>query len=236
MPIIDRSRHPASIYPDYKSSISRGPTQPETDLADLYKGVRTGSPLELSGSLLGKFSASDLDRDLTRNACNGGAPLGERIIVSGRITDERGKPIRGALIEIWQANAAGRYAHKLDEHDAPLDPNFLGAGRCITDNDGEYSFLTIKPGAYPWQNQPNAWRPQHIHFSVVGDHIGCRLVTQMYFPGDPLLEWDPIFQAVPKGAASQLIAQLNLGITRPGIALGYSFDIALATTASEIDG
>ena len=236
MPIIDRSRHPALIYPDYKSSISRGPTQPETDLADLYKGARTGSPLELSGSLLGKFSASDLDRDLTRNACNGGAPLGERIIVSGRITDERGKPIRGALIEIWQANAAGRYAHKLDEHDAPLDPNFLGAGRCVTDNDGDYSFLTIKPGAYPWQNQPNAWRPQHIHFSVVGDHIGCRLVTQMYFPGDPLLEWDPIFQAVPKGAASQLIAQLKLGITRPGIALGYSFDIALATTSSEIDG
>ena len=136
------------------------------------------------------YGAEDLgalDHDLTRNAARNGEPLGERIIVTGRVLDEGGRPVRNTLVEIWQANAAGRYVHKADQHDAPLDPNFLGAGRCITDNEGRYRFLTIKPGAYPWGNHPNAWRPNHIHFSLFGDYFGSRLVTQMYFPGDPLL-------------------------------------------------
>ena len=135
-----------------------------------------------------------------------GEPLGERIIVTGRVLDEGGRPVRNTLVEIWQANAAGRYVHKNDQHDAPLDPNFLGAGRCITDNEGRYRFLTIKPGAYPWGNHPNAWRPNHIHFSLFGDHFGSRLVTQMYFPGDPLLAFDPIFQGTPEHARDRLIA------------------------------
>ncbi len=228
MSIIDRSQHPPAIYPDYKSSLLRGPKQSEIELSDLYKGSNNSPALETTGALLNKFSASELDRDLTRNATRGGMPLGERIVVSGKVTDQWGKPVRGALIEIWQANASGRYAHKVDNHDAPLDPNFQGAGHCITDNDGAYRFYTIKPGAYPWQNHPNAWRPQHIHFSVIGNCLGSRLVTQMYFPGDPLLDWDPIFQSVPKPAAPRLISHLDLGITEPDFALGYHFDIALA--------
>ncbi len=228
MAIIDRSQHPPSIYPDYKSSLLRGPTQAEIDLVDLYKGKKNAPALETAGSLLNQFTADELERDLTRSASQGGEPLGERIIVSGRVTDQWGKPVRGALIEIWQANASGRYAHKVDDRTAPLDPNFQGAGRCITDNDGAYRFVTVKPGAYPWKNHPNAWRPQHIHFSVIGDAVCSRLITQMYFPGDPLLEYDPIFQSVPKQSAPLLVAGFDLSITEPDNALGYGFDIVLA--------
>ncbi len=236
MSIIDRSQHPPSTYPDYKSSLLRGPSQPGIELDKFYTENRRKIALETSGSLLNKFSASELDRDLTHNASQGGEPLGERIIVSGRVTDQWGKPVRGALVEIWQANSSGRYSHKVDDHDAPLDPNFQGAGRCITDNDGSYRFQTIKPGAYPWRNHPNAWRPQHIHFSVIGDCIASRLVTQMYFPGDPLLDWDPIFRSVPKKTAPRLISELDLGITEPGFALGYGFDIAIAgSNATPVD-
>ena len=228
MAIIDRSQHPSFIYPDYKSSLLRGPTKSEIELSDLYKGSNNSSPLETTASLLSRFSADELERDLTRNASQGGIPIGERIVVSGRVTDHWGKPVRGALIEVWQANAAGRYAHKVDDREAPLDPNFQGAGRCITDNDGNYRFYTIKPGAYPWKNHPNAWRPQHIHFSVIGDSLSNRLITQMYFPGDPLLDFDPIFKSVPQQAASRLVSGFDLSITEPDFALGYGFNIVLA--------
>jgi protocatechuate 3,4-dioxygenase, beta subunit len=173
------------------------------------------------GGALANTSVTDLTRRHT------GQPLGERIIVSGRLFDRRGV-IPGQLVEIWQANAAGRYAHDADQHPAPLDPNFTGVGRCLTDGNGWYRFVTIKPGAYPWRNHPGAWRPAHIHFSVFGRAIGSRLVTQMYFPGDPLLEWDPIFNAVrdPRARAT-LVSRLDLDLTEPEWALGYEFDIVL---------
>jgi protocatechuate 3,4-dioxygenase beta subunit len=168
-----------------------------------------------------------LDHDLTRNAARNGEPLGERIIVTGRVLDLGGKPVRNTLVEIWQANAAGRYVHKADQHDAPLDPNFLGAGRCITDDEGRYRFLTIKPGAYPWGNHSNAWRPNHIHFSLFGEYFGSRLVTQMYFPGDPLLALDPIFQGTPAHARDRLVSRFSIDTTEEAYALGYEFDIVL---------
>jgi protocatechuate 3,4-dioxygenase beta subunit len=157
-----------------------------------------------------------------------GTPIGERIIVSGRVLDEDGRPIPGTLVEVWQANSAGRYAHPADDHPAPLDPNFSGGGRCLTDADGVYRFVTIKPGAYPWQNHPNAWRPAHIHFSVFGPALATRLVTQMYFPGDPLLEYDPILQSIPDPAARErLVASFDFELTEEGWALGYRWDIVL---------
>jgi protocatechuate 3,4-dioxygenase beta subunit len=165
--------------------------------------------------------------DLT--ICHTGKPaLGERIIVAGRITDEDGRPVRRTMVEIWQANATGRYDHAGDQHDAPLDPNFHGAGRVFTDGDGNYSFITIRPGAYPWPNDRNAWRPNHIHFSFFGPAFATRLVTQMYFPGDPLLALDPIFNGVPDEAARRrLIADFDLELTQPDFALGYRFDVVL---------
>jgi protocatechuate 3,4-dioxygenase beta subunit len=143
------------------------------------------------------------------------------------VLDEGGRPVRNTLVEVWQANAAGRYVHKADQHDAPLDPNFLGAGRCLTDNEGRYRFMTVKPGAYPWGNHPNAWRPQHIHFSLFGDHFGSRLVTQMYFPGDPLLAFDPIYQGTPAHARERMVSRFSLDTTQEAYALGYDFDIVL---------
>jgi protocatechuate 3,4-dioxygenase beta subunit len=185
-------------------------------------------PTELSGP---QFSSSLLYAncgDLTRQSASGGAPLGERIIVRGKVTDESGAPVKHALIEIWQANAAGRYRHPVDVHDAPLDPHFSGAGRVMTDAQGDYEFVTIKPGSYPWRNHVNAWRPAHIHFSIFGSSILQRLVTQMYFPGDPLLELDPIIKSVPDEAArKRLVARFDLAVTRPEWALGYRFDIVL---------
>jgi protocatechuate 3,4-dioxygenase beta subunit len=160
--------------------------------------------------------------------------MGERIVVAGRVTDDGARPVAGAVIELWQANAAGRYHHASDTHDAPLDPNFRGVGRVITDDDGNYRFVTIKPGAYPWGNHDNAWRPAHIHFSLFGATWGSRLVTQMYFPGDPLLAIDPIFQAVPDEAARErLVSRFDLALTRPAWALGYRFDIVLRGTPFE---
>ena len=185
-----------------------------------------------SGPVFGESDIGPLDSDLTRQ--HDGEPLGERIIVSGRVLDSGGRPIASSLVEVWQANAAGRYAHDVDRHPAPLDRNFTGAGRCLTGPDGEYRFVTVKPGAYPWQNHPNAWRPAHIHFSVFGRSFSSRLVTQMYFPGDPLFDHDPIFQSVrdPKGR-ELLISRFDLETTEPDWALGYRFDIVLRSTPFE---
>lgn len=164
--------------------------------------------------------------DLTQVA--GRAAIGERIIVAGRVLDEDGRGVPGAMVEIWQANAAGRYAHPLDQHDAPLDPNFHGGGRVFADDEGRYRFTTIRPGAYPWRNHHNAWRPVHIHLSLFGQGFAQRLVTQFYFEGDPLLPHDPIFNATPDAAARQrLLARLDLDVTQPEFALGYRFDIVL---------
>lgn len=215
----DWDSHPPFVHPDYKSTVLRGPRKP---LVPLPHGLS-----ELTGPLFGHEKVGPLDADLTRNAVKNGEPLGERIIVQGRVTDEAGRPVPNTLVEVWQANAAGRYIHSADQHDAPLDPNFLGAGRCVTDQNGVYRFKTIKPGAYPWGNHPNAWRPNHIHFSLFGPTIATRLVTQMYFPGDPLLPLDPIFQGSPAGARDRLVAQFSLDVTEPGYALGYVFDIVL---------
>jgi protocatechuate 3,4-dioxygenase beta subunit len=168
------------------------------------------------------------DSDLTTNAGAGGEAIGERIIVVGRVLDEDGRPVPEALIELWQANAAGRYPHKADQHDAPQDPHFIGAGRCLADSKGEYRFVSIKPGPYPWSNHPNAWRPAHIHFSIFGQAFVTRLVTQMFFPGDPLLPLDPIYNGIPEARARQrLVAEFALDVSEPGWALGYRFDIVL---------
>jgi len=184
---------------------------------------------ELTGPIYGEGDIGPLDHDLTKNAAKNGEPLGERIIVTGRVLDQSGLGVPGVLVEIWQANAAGRYIHKNDQHEAPLDPNFVGAGRTLTDAKGFYRFITIKPGAYPWKNHFNAWRPAHIHFSLIGRNFSERLVTQMYFPGDPLLAYDPIYQGIPDTKArARLIASLDLETTQPEWALGYRFDIVLA--------
>jgi protocatechuate 3,4-dioxygenase beta subunit len=179
-----------------------------------------------TGPVFGDAEIGALDHDLTRQ--HAGEPLGERIIVTGRVLDCDGRPVRKTLVEVWQTNAAGRYAHRLDQHPAPLDPNFSGSGRCLTDEDGRYTFVTIKPGAYPWRNHANAWRPAHIHFSVFGTSFFQRLVTQMYFPGDPLLDHDPIYQSIPSDAGrTRLVAAFDVGVTKPEWALGYRWDIVL---------
>jgi protocatechuate 3,4-dioxygenase beta subunit len=181
---------------------------------------------ERTGPVFGHGAIGSLDHDLT--AQHAGQPLGERIVVHGSILDEEGRPVRGALVEVWQANAAGRYKHKVDQHDAPLDPNFSGAGRTLTDENGRYEFRTIKPGSYPWGNHYNAWRPAHIHFSLFGAGILSRLVTQMYFPGDPLQSLDPIFNSIEDpGARERMISRFDMQRTEPGYALAYSYDIVL---------
>lgn len=216
---LDWEVHPPRLYPEYKSTVLRAPSKP------LVFSKHTFA--ELTGPAFGSFNVNPLDHDLTKNAVRNGDPLGERIVVHGKVMDEFGRAIPNALVEIWQANAAGRYVHKVDQHEAPLDPNFLGAGRCLTDSDGNYKFYTIKPGAYPWGNHPNAWRPQHIHFSLFGANITSRLITQMYFPGDPLQQYDPIFLGVPEKGRPLLIADFDLSLTEPSFALGYRFDIVL---------
>jgi protocatechuate 3,4-dioxygenase beta subunit len=181
---------------------------------------------EVTGPVFGHGAVSPHESDLTGQ--HNGPPLGERIIVSGRVLDEDSRPVPLTLVEIWQANAAGRYRHKSDGHDAPLDPNFTGCGRVITDAEGRYRFITIKPGAYPWKNDHNSWRPAHIHLSLFGPAFLTRLVTQMYFPGDPLLRFDPIFNCIPYERARQrLIAAFDWETTIPGTALGYHFDLVL---------
>jgi protocatechuate 3,4-dioxygenase beta subunit len=185
-----------------------------------------------AGPVFGDSDVDPRESDLTRQ--HDGEPLGERILVGGRVLDSGGRPVPNTLVEVWQANAAGRYAHEVDRHPAPLDPNFTGAGRCLTDAEGNYRFVTIKPGAYPWQNHPNAWRPAHIHFSIFGRAFADRLVTQMYFPGDPLFPYDPIFQSIRDPAARDLlVSQFDLERTEPEWALAYRFDVVLRTTPFE---
>lgn len=210
--------HPLNNSPDYRSTLKRAPSQPLILLPHTLS--------ETTGPVFGHVAVSEADSDLTRH--HPGEPLGERIIVSGRVLDEDGRPVPHTLIEIWQANAAGRYVHVKDQHPAPLDPNFTGAGRCLTDAEGRYRFVTIKPGAYPWRNHHNAWRPAHIHFSLFGPSFLSRVITQMYFPGDPLFPFDPIFQSIPEERArNRLISRFDLDTTQPEWALGYRFDIVL---------
>jgi protocatechuate 3,4-dioxygenase, beta subunit len=214
---------PPYDWPDYRSTALRAPKRPLVPLP--------ATETELTGPAFGHEAIGELDHDLTRQ--HAGEPLGERIVVSGRVLEPDGRPVRSALIEIWQANAAGRYLHLHDQHPAPLDPNFGGAGRCLTDEDGSYRFVTIKPGAYPWKNHPNAWRPAHIHLSLFGRAFTNRLVTQMYFPGDPLLSLDPIFNAVrDPNARERLISAFDLETTVPEWSLGYRFDVVLGGPAA----
>ncbi len=207
---------PPYLHPPYASSIRRAPTHPPILIPQTLS--------EVTGPTFTQEQTRPID--LTR--VDAGLALGERIIVSGRVLDEDGRPARNTVIEIWQANAAGRYRHKSDQHDAPLDPHFIGCARAVTDEAGRYRFITIKPGAYPWNNHPNAWRPAHIHFSVFGPAFATRLVTQMYFPGDPLLDYDPIYNSIPHAdARARLVSAFDLSITIPAQALGYHFDIVL---------
>ncbi len=209
---------PDYLFPGYASTVKRAPTQPLVMLPHTLT--------ELSGPVFGHDEVKPGDADLTRQ--HAGAPIGERIIVSGRVLDENGRPVPHTLVEIWQANAAGRYPHRIDQHDAPTDPNFTGCGRTLSDEHGHYRFVSIRPGEYPWRNHYNAWRPAHIHFSLFGPAFATRLVTQMYFPGDALLPYDPMFNCVSnESARNRLIAALDWETTVPEIALGYRFDIIL---------
>ncbi len=213
-----KGTQPEYLHPAYASTHKRAPVQPLIVLPHTLS--------EVTGPLFGADDVRPEDADLTRQ--HEAAPLGERIIVSGRVSDEHGHPVANSLIEVWQANAAGRYRHANDNHDAPIDPNFTGAGRVLTDHDGRYRIVTIKPGAYPWRNHANAWRPAHIHFSLFGRAFVTRLVTQMYFPGDPLLPHDPIFNAIAnEGTRNRLVADFDWETTTPEFALGYRFDIVL---------
>lgn len=210
---------PPYLYPDYRSTVLRAPRKRLVKLEPEWFH-------HLRGPAYGRIPVQPGDADLTRQ--HPGEPLGERIIITGRVLDEGGRPVRRTLVEIWQANAAGRYLDPADDHPAPLDPNFSGAGRCLTDDEGVYRFTTIKPGAYPWANHENAWRPAHVHFSVFGPELGSRLVTQMYFPGDPLHGSDPILNSIPDARGRRLlIAGFDLAITTPQWALGYRWDIVL---------
>ncbi|MGH9511881.1 MAG: protocatechuate 3,4-dioxygenase subunit beta [Terriglobales bacterium] len=214
----EKGSQPDSLYSPYRSSVRRAPAKPLILLPNTLS--------EVTGPIFGHEEIGETDHDLT--AQHSGEPLGERIIVTGRVLDSNGRPIPQTLVEIWQANSAGRYAHAKDQHPAPLDPNFSGAGRTLTDENGGYRFTTIKPGAYPWMNHHNAWRPAHIHFSIFGRAFITRLVTQMYFPGDPLLAFDPVFQSVPdEKARERMISRFDRETTRPEWALGYKFDIVL---------
>lgn len=209
---------PPYLVPDYKSSHLRAPTRPLVALSHTLS--------EVSGPVFGHKAVAEHERDLTGQ--HAAPPIGQRIILSGRVKDGNGRPVRNALIEIWQANSAGRYIHKWDRYDAPLDPNFSGVGRCLTDDEGRYEFITVKPGPYPFGNHYNAWRPCHIHFSVFGPSFLTRLVTQMFFPGDPLLSQDPVFNSVPGARARErLICRFDLDATIADWANAYCFDIVL---------
>jgi protocatechuate 3,4-dioxygenase beta subunit len=208
---------PPLLYPDYRSTQVRSPSRPLITIPQTLS--------EITGPVYGHNDAKPEEADLTRQ--HAGEPLGERIIVTGRVLDENRRPVPHSLVEIWQCNAAGRYIHPVDQHPAPLDPNFTGAGRCVTDENGTYRFITIKPGAYPWGNHPNAWRPAHIHFSLFGPSFLTRLITQMYFPGDPLFAFDPIHNSVPAAARQRMVSRFDMGTTKPDWALGYVWDIVL---------
>ena len=209
--------HPPLASPDYVSTRLRSPLRPPVPLPQRLT--------ELTGPLLGEGRITDLDSDLTRQG--EAEPLGQRILVQGQVRDDDGRPVPHALLEIWQANAAGRYAHLRDQWPAPLDPNFVGLGRTLTDADGRYRFTTIRPGAYPWGNHHNAWRPAHIHFSLFGRAFTQRLVTQMYFPDDVLIPYDPIALAVPEASRGRLVSSFSMADTQPNWALAYIFDIVL---------
>jgi len=209
---------PPNRSPDYVGTRRRAPEQPLVLLPQ--------SLTEVTGPLLGPGRVTPRDADLT--AQHAGEPVGERIIVFGRVLDSDGRPVRNSLVEVWQANAAGRYRHPWDTHPAPLDEHFDGVGRTLTDMDGAYRFVTIKPGPYPWHNNPNAWRPSHVHFSLFGDAFVQRLVTQMYFPGDPLFFQDPIMNAIPDPRGRErLISRLDMDASVPDWALAFRFDIVL---------
>ena len=216
----DHEIFPPYLYEAYQSTRRRAPIMPLIDV-----------PLTLSeitgpGPVISAVTREDAD--LTRNAGTGGEAIGQRIIVTGRVLDAQGSPVPNTLLEIWQCNAAGRYIHRRDQWPGPLDPNFLGIGRCLTDADGVYRFLTIRPGAYPWKNHANAWRPAHIHFSLFGASWLSRLITQMYFQDDPLFFQDPIFNAVPTAQArSRMVARYDHDVTEPEWALGWRWDIGL---------
>jgi protocatechuate 3,4-dioxygenase beta subunit len=213
-----KGTHPPLASPEYRSTHLRAPSQPLVVLPQRLT--------EVTGPLFGAERIGPLDGDLTRQ--HGGEPLGQRILVHGRVLDSDGRPVPDTLVEVWQSNAAGRYRHVNDNWPAPIDPNFTGAGRVLTDAAGRYQFTTIKPGAYPWRNHPNAWRPSHIHFSLFGRAFIQRLITQMYFPGDPLFFQDPVYNSIPDPKARErLISRYDHELTRPEWALGFQFDIVL---------
>jgi protocatechuate 3,4-dioxygenase, beta subunit len=219
----DADSHPPLDFAGYRSTRLRHPKEPLIAIPQTLT--------ELTGPLLGEGRVQASDADLTIQ--HAGEPLGERIIVHGRVLEQDGRPVRDTLVEVWQCNSTGRYRHQADQHPAPLDPNFTGLGRCLTDAEGRYRFVTIKPGAYPWGNHENAWRPAHIHFSLFGRLFAQRLVTQMYFPGDPLFEYDPIFQSVRDPRARDLlVAAFDLEVTEEAWALGYTWDIVLGRGGS----
>ncbi|WP_182525640.1 protocatechuate 3,4-dioxygenase subunit beta [Nocardioides dongkuii] len=210
--------HPRLDYPPYRSTTLRHPTK------DLQQTDPEG--IELWSPAFGHRDVDPLESDLTIQ--RGGEPIGERITVTGRVVDGSGRPVRGQLVEVWQANAGGRYHHQRDQHPSPLDPCFTGAGRCLTGDDGSYRFTTIKPGPYPWKNHRNAWRPAHIHFSVFGTAFTQRLVTQMYFPGDPIFGLDPIYGSlVDQDARERLVATYDHDLTQHEWSTGYRWDIVL---------
>jgi protocatechuate 3,4-dioxygenase beta subunit len=216
----DRMTQPPAYTPDYKTSVARSPRHALLSLQN--------SLSEITGPLFSHNELGPLDNDLIRNYAKSGDPIGERIIVHGRVLDEEGRPVPGTLLEFWQANAGGRYRHRKDAYLAPIDPNFGGCGRTLTEADGSYRFRTIKPGPYPWRNFVNSWRPAHIHFSVFGTGFAQRLVTQMYFEGDPLIATCPIVRTIPDaGAIERLIAPLDLNASAPLDTLAYRFDIVL---------
>jgi len=217
--------NPPLDSPAYRSTATRHPTRP---LLRLTPGLT--DPTELTGPVFGTDDVTPEDADLTRGP--GGEAVGQRIVVTGRLLDGAGRPIRRSLVEIWQANASGRYRHRGDQWPGSLDPNFTGGGRTLTDDDGTYRFTTIRPGAYPWGNHPNAWRPAHIHVSVFGRSFTQRLVTQMYFPDDPLFFQDPILAAVPAGARGRLVAAYDHDVTEPAWALGFRWDIVVRGPAA----
>lgn len=214
----DDAGAPPSLFPDYRSTVLRAPAHPLVHIPQTLTEV-TG-PTDCWDRLTGPALA-----DLTTQ--HNGTPQGQRIIVSGRVLDEQARPVPNTVMEIWQANAAGRYIHCKDNWDAPLDPNFTGAGRVVTDAEGRYSYTTIRPGAYPWGNHKNAWRPAHIHLSLLGPAFATRLVTQLYFPDDPLIEIDPIANAVPMPYRQRMVSRFDINTTVPNWALGYRFDVVL---------
>jgi protocatechuate 3,4-dioxygenase beta subunit len=217
----DRNHHPAAYTPNYKTSVARSPKQALVSLQSV-------SDSELLGPDFRELKMGEHDNDLLLNFNNGGLPVGERIIMFGKVLDQYGKPVPHTLVEMWQANAGGRYRHKNDKYLAPLDPNFGGVGRCLTDENGNYFFRTIKPGPYPWRNGCNDWRPAHIHVSVMGPSISTRLITQMYFEGDPLIPLCPIVRTInDPEAVESLVGRLDMAVSNPMDCLAYRFDIVV---------